>query len=97
MGRHENIQGPYSPESLARRWDVSAETIRQMTHRGELPSFRVGRNIRIPAQAVEEIECGKSVSDASRGDLSSAGNLMRVGGSDFVLKHSAERKPKQRQ
>ena len=52
MGRHENIQGPYSPESLARRWDVSAETIRQMTHRGELPSFRVGRNIRIPCDIV---------------------------------------------
>ncbi|WP_407947055.1 excisionase family DNA-binding protein [Paracoccus liaowanqingii] len=96
MGRHETIRGPYSPETLAERWGVSSETIRQMTHRGELPSFRVGRSIRIPAQAVEDIECGKSASDGSKAVSSSAGNQMMVGGSDFVLKHSAERKPKQR-
>lgn len=33
---------PFTPEALAERWDCSAETIRQMIHRGELAGFRVG-------------------------------------------------------
>lgn len=47
---------PYTPDSLAERWGVSAETVRQLVKRGELPGFRVGRMIRIPVQAVEEFE-----------------------------------------
>ena len=47
---------PYTPDTLAARWECSAETIRQMVHRGELPAFRVGRMLRIPASAVEERE-----------------------------------------
>ena len=32
---------PYTPDTLAARWECSAETIRQMVHRGELPAFQV--------------------------------------------------------
>ncbi|MGP3699228.1 excisionase family DNA-binding protein [Rhodobacter sp. NSM] len=47
---------PFTPETLAERWGCSAETIRQLAARGELRHFRVGRMIRIPAAAVQEIE-----------------------------------------
>jgi excisionase family DNA binding protein len=50
---------PYSPESLAERWDCSAEKVRQMVHRGELDGFRLGKLIRIPAIEVEKYECSQ--------------------------------------
>ncbi len=51
---------PYTPESLADRWQCHPSTIRKMIGRGELPYFRVsGTLLRIPARVVREIEqCG---------------------------------------
>ncbi len=49
---------PYSPETLGDRWACSSQKIRQMCHNGELPYFRLGKLIRIPAVEVERIECG---------------------------------------
>jgi excisionase family DNA binding protein len=53
-GRH----GPYAytPESLAERWDVSAATVRTLVREGRLRAFRVGRQIRIRPEWVEEFE-----------------------------------------
>ncbi len=51
-----NDDRPFTPDTLADRWDVSAETVRQLCHRGELRSFRVNRMFRIPHAAVEEFE-----------------------------------------
>jgi excisionase family DNA binding protein len=48
---------PFTPESLGERWGCSAEKIRQMFHSGELPGFRLGKLIRIPAIEVERYEC----------------------------------------
>lgn len=48
---------PYSPETLAERWDCSSEKVRQMFHRGELNGFRLGKLIRIPAIEVQRYEC----------------------------------------
>jgi excisionase family DNA binding protein len=64
---------PFTPEALAERWHCSAETIRQMCARGDLPHFRVGRMIRIPAQAVEERECQNIASVGSMAGSSSHG------------------------
>ncbi|WP_370315958.1 helix-turn-helix domain-containing protein [Roseivivax marinus] len=50
---------PYTPDSLAERWRVSAETVRQLCRRGVLAHFRVGRMYRIPADAVDEYEARK--------------------------------------
>jgi excisionase family DNA binding protein len=47
---HPNV---YTPDSLAARWQCSAETIRQMIRSGELPAFRVGRMYRIKWQHVD--------------------------------------------
>lgn len=48
---------PYSPETLADRWGCSAEKVRLMYRAGELPGFRLGKLIRIPANEVERYEC----------------------------------------
>lgn len=48
---------PYSPETLADRWGCSAEKVRLMYRNGELPGFRLGKLIRIPAAEVERYEC----------------------------------------
>jgi excisionase family DNA binding protein len=48
---------PYSPETLADRWGCSAEKVRIMYRNGELPGFRLGKLIRIPAAEVERYEC----------------------------------------
>lgn len=47
---------PFTPETLAARWNCSPETVRQMVHRQELPAFRVGRLIRIAHHVVQGIE-----------------------------------------
>ena len=70
---------PFTPDSLAARWQCSAETIRQMVHRGQLPGFRVGRMLRIPAQAVEDMECRNTGSGGSRAGSSSPGKKVGDG------------------
>jgi len=78
---------PYSPETLAERWDCSAEKIRRMYHDGELAGFRLGKLIRIPAAEVERYECQissssgieESESSPTRAETESAfaGHLVR--------------------
>src|SRR3982751_4449302 len=51
---------PFSPEILAERLGCSAEKVRQMCHRGELPNFRLGKLIRTPAIEVERYECAQT-------------------------------------
>ena len=57
---------PYTTETLAERWQCSAQHIRDMVHKGHLRVFRVGRLIRIPAAEVERIEGGGGASEGSR-------------------------------
>ena len=62
---------PFSPETLAERWNCSPEKVRQMVRAGELQGFRLGKLIRIPATEVERIEClnGDSSSTEDSGAL----------------------------
>lgn len=73
---------PFSPETLAERWGCSAEKVRIMYRAGELPGFRLGKLIRIPAAEVERYECqntpshgietnGASPSEREEGDYAS--------------------------
>lgn len=66
---------PYSPETLAERWDCSAEKVRRMVHAGELDAFRLGKLIRIPASEVERFECSTASSDT--GGSSASPSLTR--------------------
>jgi len=44
---------PFTPETLAQRWDVSADQVRKLCRKGTLQHFRLGKGIfRIPAAAV---------------------------------------------
>jgi excisionase family DNA binding protein len=56
-----SYQRPFTPKTLAERWGVSAQTIRNEIDRGALPAFRVGRAYRIPAEAVMAREAGASL------------------------------------
>ncbi|MBF9050670.1 helix-turn-helix domain-containing protein [Roseobacter sp. HKCCD9010] len=89
---------PYSPDDLAARWDCSAETVRQMHHRGELHAFRVGRMLRIPAEEVERVEqCQKSPSDACEAGSASLGPTLAPARDGAIsLRHARERKPRPR-
>src|SRR5690554_1322186 len=55
-----NPARPYTPETLAERWDCSAQHVRRLISQGQLHAFRVGRLIRIRPEWVEEYECRKS-------------------------------------
>ncbi len=86
---------PYTAESLADHWGVSATSIRNLCQSGRLPHFRVGRLYRITAQTVEDYECQTSASDDSEADTASTGTM---GQPDAVirLRHARERKPRQK-
>lgn len=58
-------QKPFSPETLADRWGCSAEKVRLMYRTGELPGFRLGKLIRIPAAEVERYECQNTPSPST--------------------------------
>ncbi|WP_350169596.1 helix-turn-helix domain-containing protein [Roseovarius sp.] len=81
---------------LADRWQCSAETVRQMVKSGDLRGFRVGRMIRIPYDAVEEIECQTSQSDACAADFASTGTTKQGRGGAISLRHARERRPKRK-
>jgi excisionase family DNA binding protein len=48
---------PFTAETLAERWNCSAQHVRDLVATGQLAAFRVGRLIRIPAAVVREFEC----------------------------------------
>lgn len=89
---------PLTPETLAQRWQCSAETVRQMVHRGDLRGFRVGRMIRIPWDAVEEVECQTLLSDDCAAGSASTGRTQAPESGDvFSLRQAPERNRRQRQ
>ena len=47
----------FTPETLGNYWGVSAATVRNLVRDGALRAFKVGRQIRIRPEAVEEYEC----------------------------------------
>lgn len=83
---------PFTPETLANRWGVSATMIRNMCGEGAIQHFRIGKLYRIPAQAVEEYECQTSASEGSEAGSASIGETRPVNVSDINLRHAPERK-----
>lgn len=88
---------PFTPESLAMHWDVSAASIRNMCQSGELRHFRVGRLYRIPAAAVEELEeCQKSaLEDSEAGSAPIGGMGLQEG--VISLRQAPERRQRRKQ
>ncbi len=85
---------PFTPETLATRWGVSATTVRNMCGSGELSHFRLGKLYRIPVAVVEEVEhCERSVSEGSEADIAFSGP--RAEHVDVIsLRHAPERRQK---
>jgi len=85
---------PYSPETLAERWDCSPEKIRLMCRHGQLASFRLGKLIRIPAAEVERVECLNTPLPCTEADgLSPSGMEMTAAESRLVRQTVGLRKP----
>jgi excisionase family DNA binding protein len=76
---------PYTPETLAARWQCSARSIRTLCRSGRLPAFRVGAKLwRIPAAAVEEYEC-RLIASADSADASSSSSTTADGESTATV------------
>lgn len=56
----EFVELPQSPGAVAKRWDVSRQTIYNLMSRGKLHSFRVGAKRLIPWSEIERIERGET-------------------------------------
>jgi excisionase family DNA binding protein len=52
-------QRVFTPDQVAERWGVSANTVRALIKAGKLRGFRLGL-FRVPAEAVEEFEKGSA-------------------------------------
>ncbi len=52
-----SVARPFSPETLGERWGCSPDKVRRMYRSGEIKGFKLGKLIRIPADAVERFEC----------------------------------------
>jgi excisionase family DNA binding protein len=50
------IRRAHTPETLGRLWGVSAATVRNLVRSKKLKAFRIGRQIRIRPEHVEEYE-----------------------------------------
>jgi len=70
---------PFSVERLAKRWGCSENSIRHMVNSQELPAFRLGRLMRIPAQVVTEIEAQATDFEGSRPNPPEAGQASGSG------------------
>ena len=87
---------PYSPETLADRWGCSAEKVRLMYRAGELPGFRLGKLIRIPANEVERYECQTNTASQSTEGSSQSPIETRAERADASrLVRLTDQKPKQ--
>lgn len=77
---------PFTPETLANRWGVSATMIRNMCGAGEIEHFRLGKLYRIPAKAVEDYECQTSASDGLEVVSASTGETNTASGNAISLR-----------
>ena len=57
---------PYTPESLAAHWECTPRHIRKLIEAEEIPSFRLGKLIRIPAAFVDARDRGEEWSSQSQ-------------------------------
>ena len=91
------MSAPFTPETLANRWGVSAQKVRNMCVAGEVAHFRLGKLYRIPAVAVEEYECQTLTSGVSGAGSASTGTTPLENVNAISLRHSPARKRRQKE
>jgi excisionase family DNA binding protein len=70
----------YTAATLAERWDVSAATVRNLVRAKELRAFKVGRQIRIRPEAVDEYEASHTGATQGPPEPPPPGRPVIVGG-----------------
>jgi excisionase family DNA binding protein len=61
------MSNPYTPDTLAKRWNCSSGKVRRLCRTGALDHFKLGpKLIRITAKAVQDYERGVCDSDLSK-------------------------------
>lgn len=96
MGRPSRMRTmadrPYTPESLADHWGVSAASVREGCRTGRIRAFRWGKLWRIPADAVREYEaCLISASEDCAVDSVSTGPARMESAPAISFRHAQPR------
>ena len=69
---------PFTPETLAERWEVDPGTVRRMCRTGRIRSFKVGVAHRITPDAVEAFEAGEAPAMVDRSSSGGVPSLREV-------------------
>lgn len=84
---------PFTPTTLAERWQCSERHVYNMIERGELPSFRLGgKLLRIRAEDVEAIECQAGGSQGSTANTASPGTTTPGSAAVIDLEHQMQKR-----
>jgi excisionase family DNA binding protein len=59
---------PFTPKTLAERWECSPNHVLKLAREGKLSFFRIGKMYRFPVDAVEAYERGNTVTSCDRDD-----------------------------
>jgi excisionase family DNA binding protein len=72
MSDQAPIRYAFTPATLAEHWGVSAATVRNLAKSGQLRHFRIGRQVRIKPEWVDDYEGRQSVAPNPPADRSEA-------------------------
>ncbi|MBM4073866.1 MAG: helix-turn-helix domain-containing protein, partial [Planctomycetes bacterium] len=64
---------PFTPKTLARRWDCTPMHVRRLVAAGRLQAFRLGRLIRIRQLEVERFEAGQCQQESGSSSIVASG------------------------
>jgi excisionase family DNA binding protein len=84
-GKVMSMNRPYSPATLAERWDCTPQAVHRLIRKGALSCFRVGALVRIPAEEVERIECATASQGPEKESSSSSGTMKKAADTEARL------------
>lgn len=89
------LPGAFNPNSLAERWQCSAQAVRDLIASGRLEAFRVGRFFRISKQIVLAFEARREAPSARRAEESISLLGAEPGDAEVILIRHARPRRKQ--